>query len=71
MALITQETCFVFNGIPFATELEAVEAGIQNVGTNLLKMHSSDLGAGLLARRDDLLELLTRHAQLEDETGGL
>jgi hypothetical protein len=65
MPLITKTESFSLNGMLFNTEIEAVEQGLLNLGAKIVKEFSSCGGQGLVANREELLELLTAHKRLQ------
>lgn len=64
MQNIARVTAWAFAGKHYPTEREAIEANLKAIMDRILKDHSANILGGVLAHRDELAPLLSRHAEL-------
>lgn len=64
---IEQVPAFRHAGKLYDTELKAVEAALQELGTTLIKDHSGSIAVGLIKHREALARLLARHQELSPD----
>lgn len=64
---IEQVPAFRHAGKLYDSELKAVEAALQELGTTLIKDHSGSIAVGLIKHREALARLLSRHQELSPD----
>ncbi len=64
---IEQVPAFRHAGKLYDSELKAVEAAIQDIGSTLIKDHSGSIAVGLIKHREALARLLSRHQELSPD----